>query len=79
MAWTRHQMAVRAAELAMCTAEVPDDTGIVAPTAEKTIQNLGELGRGSGVVPGLLEQDIAELKMGRADEFRIGARADAAA
>jgi len=39
------EMAVRAAELAMRRAEVPDDNGIVAPTAEKTIQNLAELGR----------------------------------
>jgi len=38
-------MAVRAATLAMRTAEVPDDNGIVAPTAEQTIRNLAELSR----------------------------------
>jgi L-cysteine desulfidase len=53
------EMAVRAAELAMCKAEVPDDNGIVAPTAEKTIQNLGELGRSMESV----DQKIIEIML----------------
>jgi len=53
------EMAVRAAELAMCKAEVPDDNGIVAPTAEKTIQNLAELGRSMESV----DQKIIEIML----------------
>ena len=38
-------MAIRAASLAMRDAELPDDNGIVASTAEETIRNLAELSR----------------------------------
>ena len=44
------EMAARSARLAMQKAEVPDDNGIVAPTAEQTIRNLAELGRSMEVV-----------------------------
>ncbi|HWR36813.1 MAG TPA: L-serine ammonia-lyase, iron-sulfur-dependent, subunit alpha [Clostridia bacterium] len=43
-------MAVRAASLAMRKAEVPDDNGIVANTAEQTIENLAQLSRSMDVV-----------------------------
>ena len=55
------EMAVRGAELAMCKAEVPDDNGIVAPTAEQTIRNLAELGRTMEVV----DQKIIEIMLAK--------------
>jgi len=53
------EMAVRSAELAMRKAEVPDDNGIVAPTAEETIRNLAELGRSMETV----DQKIIEIML----------------
>jgi L-cysteine desulfidase len=53
------EMAVRSAELAMRKAEVPDDNGIVAPTAEGTIRNLAELGRSMESV----DQKIIEIML----------------
>ncbi len=53
------EMAVRSAQLAMRKAEVPDDNGIVAPTAEQTILNLAELGRTMEVV----DQKIIDIMM----------------
>jgi L-cysteine desulfidase len=53
------EMAVRSAELAMRKAEVPDDNGIVAPTAEETIRNLAELGRSMEIV----DQKIIEIML----------------
>lgn len=54
-------MAYRAAALAMRNAEVPDDNGIVAPTAEQTIENLAQLSRSMGVV----DQKIIEIMMAK--------------
>lgn len=53
------EMAVRSAELAMRKAEVPDDNGIVAPTAEETIRNLAELGHSMETV----DQKIIEIML----------------
>ncbi len=54
-------MATRAATLAMRKAEVPDDNGIVAPTAEETIRNLGELSRSMEAV----DQKIIEIMLAK--------------
>jgi L-cysteine desulfidase len=54
-------MATRAATLAMRKAEVPDDNGIVAPTAEDTIRNLAELSRSMEAV----DQKIIEIMLAK--------------
>jgi L-cysteine desulfidase len=54
-------MATRAATLAMRKAEVPDDNGIVAPTAEQTICNLAELSRSMEAV----DQKIIEIMLAK--------------
>lgn len=54
-------MAVRAATLALRKAEVPDDNGIVAETAEQTIQNLAELSRSMEVV----DQKLIEIMLAK--------------
>lgn len=53
------EMAVRSAELAIRKAEIPDDNGIVAPTAEGTIRNMAELGRSMEIV----DQKIIEIML----------------
>ena len=55
------EMAVRSAELAIRKAEVPDDNGIVAPTAEQTIRNLAELSRSMEVV----DQKIIQIMLNK--------------
>lgn len=55
------EMAARSARLAMQKAEVPDDNGIVAPTAEQTIRNLAELGRSMEVV----DQKIIQIMLNK--------------
>jgi L-cysteine desulfidase len=54
-------MATRAATLAMRKAEVPDDNGIVAPTAEQTIRNLAELSHSMEAV----DQKIIEIMLAK--------------
>lgn len=54
-------MAMRAASLAIRKAEVPDDNGIVAVTAEQTIQNLAELSRSMEVV----DQKLIEIMLAK--------------
>jgi L-cysteine desulfidase len=54
-------MATRAATLAIRKAEVPDDNGIVAPTAGETIQNLAKLNQSMRVV----DQDIIRIMLGK--------------
>ncbi len=58
---TAADMAYRAASLAMRRAEVPDDNGIVAPTAEQTIENLAKLSRSMGVV----DEKIIEIMLAK--------------
>ncbi|MDR3765082.1 MAG: L-serine ammonia-lyase, iron-sulfur-dependent, subunit alpha [Acidobacteriota bacterium] len=55
------ETAARSARLAMQKAEVPDDNGIVAPTAEQTIRNLAELGRSMEVV----DQKIIQIMLNK--------------
>ena len=54
-------MAMRAASLAMRKAEVPDDNGIVAVTAEQTIHNLADLSRSMEVV----DQKLIEIMLAK--------------
>ncbi len=58
---TAADMAYRAASLAMRQADVPDDNGIVAPTAEQTIENLAKLSRSMGVV----DEKIIEIMLAK--------------
>lgn len=58
---TAADMAYRAAALAIREAEVPDDNGIVAPTAEQTIQNLARLSGSMGVV----DEKIIEIMLAK--------------
>jgi L-cysteine desulfidase len=53
--------ALRAATLAMRSAEVPDDNGIVAATAHETIQNLAKLSRSMGS----LDQKIIDIMLSK--------------
>jgi L-cysteine desulfidase len=53
--------AMRAASLALQKAEVPDDNGIVAVTAEDTIRNLAELSRSMEVV----DQKLIEIMLAK--------------
>jgi L-cysteine desulfidase len=53
--------AVRAATLAMREAQVPDDNGIVAPTAEGTVRNLAELGHSMEIV----DQKIIDIMLAK--------------
>jgi L-cysteine desulfidase len=57
------EMAMRAASLAMQKAEVPDDNGIVAPTAEQTIRNLVSLSRSMEAV----DQKIIEIMQAKTE------------
>jgi L-cysteine desulfidase len=66
-------MVVRSAELAMRKAEVPDDNGIVAPTAEETIRNLAELGHSMEAV----DQKIIEIMQHKLDRAAAPGQADA--
>lgn len=68
------EMAVRSAQLAMRKAEVPDDNGIVAPTAEQTIRNLAELGRSMEVV----DQKIIEIMLKKLEPRSMSVAAPAA-
>jgi L-cysteine desulfidase len=54
-------MALRAATLAMRKAEVPDDNGIVAATADETIRNLAQLNRSMGG----LDEKIIEIMLSK--------------
>jgi L-cysteine desulfidase len=56
---TAADMAIRAAILAMKKMQVPDDNGIVAQTAEETIQNLAKLSRSMDAV----DEEILEIMM----------------
>jgi L-cysteine desulfidase len=58
------EMAMRAASLAIAKAEVPDDNGIVAVTAEKTIQNLAQLSRSMELV----DQKLIEIMLAKIPE-----------
>lgn len=58
---TAADMAYRAAALAIREAEVPDDNGIVAPTADQTIENLAKLSRSMGVV----DEKIIEIMLAK--------------
>jgi L-cysteine desulfidase len=56
---TAADMAIRASILAMKKMEVPDDNGIVAQTAEETIQNLAKLSQSMDAV----DEEILEIMM----------------